>query len=66
MGNHDPYSDNTDINGTIHRVDHACEFGENAVTRGVSEPPAVLFDVRIDSLAIRRKCAQRRLVVPAP
>jgi hypothetical protein len=36
------------IDGAVHCLDHACEFGEHTVAGGVDEPPVMLPDLRID------------------
>jgi hypothetical protein len=48
-----------DFNGAVHRLDHARELGEYAVARRVHEPPVMIFNLRVNYLAMGGKRAQR-------
>ena len=52
-----------DIDGALHRIDHAGELGEHAVAGRVHEPPVMLLDERVDYLAVGRKGAESRLFI---
>ena len=48
-----------DGDGAPHRIDHARELGQDAVTRRVGDPPAVPGDQLIHNLAAGRQGVER-------
>jgi hypothetical protein len=51
------------LNRAIYRLDHAGEFGQDAIASRADESAVMLFDQPVDGLAMRAQSTERRLFV---
>jgi hypothetical protein len=52
-----------DLDGALHRINDAGEFGEDTITGGIDEAPVMLLDARIDYFAVKGQGSERQLLI---